>query len=125
MAVDKSGKKPTVYVGTESGKYRLKEPRSRWLLVGAIILLVLVAQFLANRVAVEFAATTMTGDGVFDISGYPGALPEQQTEIMLDGAIRFEPAVPFPPTSTVTITIPLGGQYLDRDLGMLALKARR
>jgi predicted phage baseplate assembly protein len=109
LAVTTQGKKSTVVVGTDAGKFTLKEKTRRWLVALVIALLVLVQQFLSNRGQLGAIPVEVAALGSLDaVAITPAGAPvTTMSELNARGTLRFEPALPV--TQTVTYTITLRG----------------
>jgi len=88
LALVPTGSSSTLVVGTETGKFDLKPGPRRWLIVAAILLLILLQQFLFNR----NQANTLPID--FDAAG---------TLSMLNVSVT--PSTPITATITATTTV--------------------
>lgn len=110
LAVDTSGGKPTLLLGTDVGKFRLQGDARRWLFVGIILALVMLAQFVTNRGLTGALSLDMAGSGAFTIQ--PGALASDLVSsngvLTLQGTLNVDPRLPI--SSTVASALTLVGE---------------
>jgi predicted phage baseplate assembly protein len=105
LAVDPSGRKPTLFVGTDAGKFRLQGGSRRWLLVGVILALVMLTQFVTNRGLTGALSLKMTGGGAFTIEA--GVLAPDPIsangDLTFQGTLTMDPRLPM----TDALSLPL------------------
>ena len=93
LAVDPSGKKPTLFMGTDAGKFRLQGDTRRWLWVAIILALVMLSQFLTNRGRAGAFSFDMTGSGTsavkLDVLG-PSTVVAA-TQLAFQGSLKLDP----------------------------------
>jgi len=106
LAVDASGRKPTLLLGTDVGKFRLQGDARRWLWVAIILALVMLAQFLTNRGSVGSLSFGMQGSGPIRVEST--TLAQQSftspATLTLQGTVKIDPRLPMTDTVTAPMT---------------------
>ncbi|MFN8488130.1 MAG: putative baseplate assembly protein [Caldilineaceae bacterium] len=93
LAVATQGKKDTVVIGTDAGKFTVKEKTRRWLVATVIVLLVLFQQFVLHHNQLAPTAFEISGQG--DMTTRPTPAPGKEgvtTSVLVSqGTISFAP----------------------------------
>lgn len=106
LAVSPPGKPSTVVVGTDVGKFTLKEKTRRWLVATVIALLVLLQQYLTHPSSPNSAPFEMLANGtmVAQRASPGGTVLTPTVELHSQGTVIFEPATTRIQTATYTLT---------------------
>lgn len=108
LAVSTQGKKSTVVVGTDAGKFTLKEKTRRWLVALMIVLLVLVQQFIIHHKQLGLSSMEIaaTGAKLKAVSILPNTEPiTATTAILIQGMPEFASGATLPGNGTYHFTL--------------------